>query len=129
MKRKIARADERGQLASGNREMMPNVTRMRPEVVQRAAYEPAMLVAQPLFRSIKPWLVGSPVRNAQRLCRVAFGRERLHVRSLELEQYCPLEVLLLNTVAVCREWKMSNPSVFMRVEPGKLFTREMRVRE
>src|SRR5712692_3912134 len=100
---------------------MPNVTRMGAELVQSAGYDLAMLVAQPLFRSIEPWLVGSPVGNAQRLCRVAFGRERLHVRSLELEQYCPLEVLLLNTVAVCREWKMSNHSVFMRVEPGKTF--------
>src|SRR5206468_8797744 len=52
-----------------------------------------MMVTQPLFRSLKSWLFVSPLGNSQRLCRVAFGRQRFHVRSLELERYWRLRAL------------------------------------
>jgi len=110
---------------------MPNVTRMRPEVVQRAAYEPAQLDVRLSLGLTRPWLVGRPVGGFERLCRVGFGQERLHVRSLwlfsEPERSCPLGALCSTRWLEIASGKGQIVLFSCGFEPQKTFTREARV--
>src|SRR5438094_1796475 len=113
----------------GNLELVPNVARMRTELVRGAGYDLAMRVDPSFFRPIKPWLVGGPLGKSQRLCPVAFGSERLHIRSLELSDVVGWRSFSSRQWLGLASEKRQIVQVSCGLKPGKLLLARCALRE